>query len=94
MRARCLLFFKVGDQSSRSYSHIVGTRSKQITEYTVSSRILFSLKGQGSCWHVSIDNFVQSIACELSAIRFGKDISIRFEISNKKIVCLYKYNQF
>ena len=40
MRGICLLFSKVGGQSSRLYCHIVGKRSRQNTEWTVTSRII------------------------------------------------------
>ena len=40
IRGKCLLFFKVGGQRSRSYFHIVGKRCRQITELTISFRII------------------------------------------------------
>ena len=40
LRGRCPLFFKVGDQRSRSYFHKVGKRCRQDTESTISSRII------------------------------------------------------
>ena len=47
------------------------------------------------CLHISVDNVVPIIACELQVILDGRDISIQFEIYNEKIaVCLYKNNYF
>ena len=44
---------------------------------------------------LSVDNLVPSIACELQVKLYGRDISIQFEITNKKTaVYLYKNNHF
>ena len=41
------------------------------------------------CWLISVDNWVPILACELQVILYCKDISVQFEISNKKLLFDY-----
>ena len=48
--------------------------------------ILFFFLFKAVCLHISVDNVVPIIACELQVILDGRDISIQFEIYNKKLL--------